>query len=46
MNRLTIVRLFGGGKAAELAAEQYFQDIGKPEMKRNPATASDQPKSR
>jgi hypothetical protein len=42
MNRLALVRLFGGGEPGEQAADQFYHDIGKPELARTPAN---QPKS-
>jgi hypothetical protein len=40
-NRSAVVRIFGGGEDGEQAADQYFQDIGQPEMMRHPTTGPD-----
>jgi len=42
-NRAAMVRRFGGGEAAEQFADQYYQDIGQPEMMRPPTPDAAEP---
>ena len=42
-NRSAIIRIFGGGEDGEQAADQYFQDIGQPEMMRHPTPKPAEP---